>query len=210
MNRIKQFGLIALAMLVTMAFTLPAFGGTPSTLKTNVWKKPQIFKHLVRDWPLPGPAGWVVDSTMDDIGGDSSPELAIVDSIPCILWDDSGETLGISHTARLPSNYHSGLTLYFLVSSDTASGTPAIDVQFWINRENSVFDAAAQAEDSAASVLAAVNTTNDVLEVVLDNLPTQQLFKAGDFITIEITNASTHVTANTELKGIAATYNADR
>lgn len=203
-----------LALFLASAFVALAWAATPSTLKRNTWTKPQIFKHLVREWELPGMAGWTADSDITgangDIDGDSTPEVTIVDNIPCIVWDAYTETMGVLFTRRLPPNYHSGLTLYFLVSSDAQAGTPSIDAQIWVNREGDAFQTIPYTETAVASTLTNIHTTNDILEMVWDDSDPRQMFEPGDWVTIEVFNANASLTTNTELKGIAATYNADR
>jgi len=212
MKSIKRLGFIVLAVVMGVAFTMPAWGGTPSTLKTNVWKMQQTFKHLVREWELPGLAGWVVDSS-NDIDDATAPNITICDNVPCMIWDGSDEVTGIMHTERLPSNYHSGLHFYFLVSSSAQMGLPGLDLQIWVNREGQAFQTIPYTGSAVTSSLVATHTTNDVLEIIFDDSPTMQMFRAGDYVTMEIFNAGGGgggVKTNTELKGIAATYNADR
>ena len=198
-----------LASAACLLFTVSVWAETPSTRKTNVWWMPQLFKHLVRELPLPGPAGWTVHGS-NDVDDATAPSATLCDNVPCFLWDNSGETEGILTTFRVPDNYNSGLTLYCLVSTDTAAAGPGLDWKLWENLPNTAFDTSATAQDAVIAEGDA-DTSNEVL-VLKINRDGEALMKPGRWITIELFNAQSkyNTVATTELKAVWATYNADR
>jgi len=155
-------------------------------------------------------AGWVIDGGAD-IDEATAPEIGNADNVPVIIWDNSGEVTAIQQTFRLPSTYVSGLTLYCLVSSNTAVGTAgAIDWRIWVNNPNIVFDATAIEQTSVAmtTVQGASADTNNVLLTLALDATGEAALTAGTWITVDIFNATTHATGNLELKGVHGTYTA--
>jgi len=163
--------------------------------------------------PLPGIggglAGWVVDSA-DDIDDASAPEMGTADNIPAIIWDNSGETAGIQKTFRLPPDYvaDTALVFYALISSNTADGTSTkLDWMLWDNADGTAFDAAEIGQSTVTSTEASLDVKCDVLTLTLDATGIAAM-TAGHFYTIEVFNATTHATANLELKGFDGVYTA--
>ena len=150
-------------------------------------------------------AGWALDGG-DDLDEGTAPDVGDDDNIPSITWDNSTETTAIQQTFRLPSTYVSGLTLYCLVSSDTASGaTTGIDWSLWVNSTNLVFDAAAIAQTGATCTSGSLDVSHEVLTLTIDATGEAAL-SAGCWVTINLFNATTHATANLELKGVTGTF----
>ena len=161
--------------------------------------------NTTRDLPAFNMAGWVIDGGAD-IDEASTPTLDNADNLPSIEWDDSGEVTAIQQTFRLPSNYSGDFTLYCLISSDTdANAAVLLDWRIWVNTAGSGFDAAAiQQTAVAASATGNLSTTNEVLTLTLDTTG-EAAITAGDFITVDLFNATTHASASLELKGVSGT-----
>lgn len=151
-------------------------------------------------------AGWAIDGAANVLTG-SNPNLEAVGNVPGIVWDNSGETTAIQQTFRLPSTYVDSLTLYCLVSSDGDIGTAGIlDWRIWISTAGSVFDATPiEQVEVAMSATASPDTKNVILTLELDSTGESAL-TAGDFVTIDLFNATTHASANFELIGVHGTY----
>ena len=150
-------------------------------------------------------SGWALDGG-NDIDENTAPDIGDDDNIPSITWDSSGETGAIQQTFRLPSTYVSGLTLYCLISSDTdADTTSKLDWRIWVNGNGVVFDATAIEQAVVAAVTGALNTTHQVLTLTLDATG-EAAVSAGVFVTVDLFNATTHASANLELKGVQGTY----
>lgn len=155
-----------------------------------------------RQITFPGMAGWVVDSS-NDIDDATAPNITVVDNIPAAVWDNSGETTGIMHTFQMPNTYNGGLTLYVLISSSTADGTTTgIDWQIWENIDGTVFDAGAVAQSTVLSTESSLNTKNDVLTLTYSGTA----LVAGRWYTVELFNATTHASANLEVKGVSGEF----
>jgi len=135
--------------------------------------------------------------------------MATVDSIPAIVYADSGETAHCQWTFRLPDNYSSGLGFRVLMSSSSSTfpASHSIDWQFFVNEDGVAFDAAAIAQDAVSPTEAGLAETNEVVTLVLDATGIAALTAAGTgaFLTIDIWNAG--LTDNTtEIKGIQGYY----
>lgn len=167
--------------------------------------------NVTRDIYLPM-AGWVVESpsVIGDIDESSSPELTIVDNVPAIVWGNSGEVSGILQTLRTPSDYVSGFIIYCLISSDTANSTAAsnaIDWEIWDNYDDAGFDLVAVPQDTVVATSSTLNASCEVLTLEPDETA-EAMITAGHFYTIKLFNATTHVSANMELKGVHVVYTA--
>jgi len=213
MKRLKY----VLLFLAVFAFLItPAIAGTPSTNKRNYWNARQVFKNGVTVDSMPMDiflpmAGWAVDGG-DDIDEATAPDIGDDDSIPSITWDNSGETTAIQQTFRLPGDSWTqavSLVFYVMVSSDTDTNAAGIlDWRIWVNRDDTVFDAAAiQQTQVAASASGNLSTTHEILTLTCDATCIDAL-SAGDFITLDLFNATTHATANFEIKGAHGIFKA--
>lgn len=212
-SRIFKTFCLTIGLLLIAAMTF-AF----STRQRNVWTELQTFNNGIKAQitrSLPGigagMAGWTVDGG-NDIDDASAPNLTTVDNIPAIVWDSSAEITGIQKTFRLPPDYVPGtaLVLYALISSDTAAGTTTgLDWSLWDNADDTAFDAAAIAQSSVMSTSTTLDASNDILTLTLDATGIAALI-AGHFYTIEVFNATTHVSANLELKGLDGVYTANQ
>lgn len=153
-------------------------------------------------------AGATVDSS-NDIDDGTAPNITIADNIPVILWDGSAETTSVMWTIPVPPDYSSGLRLVAMLSSNTASGTPAVDWRLWFNKDNTDFGAASadgsREQSKLTSSLATVNSQCDVLTSTINSAGDASM-ESGAFITLEVYNANTHDSANTELKGLYLDY----
>jgi len=185
-------------LTINTALNEPA-GGVTATEIANVTR--EIYLPM---------AGWAIDGG-DDIDENTAPDIGDDDNIPSITWDDSGETGAIQQTFRLPSTWVSGtaLTFYALISSDTDAGAAVkLDWQIWVNTDGTVFDAGAIAQTVvSAAADASPDTKNEVLTLTLDATGIAAL-TAGDWITLDLFNATTHASANLELKGAHGVYTA--
>lgn len=160
--------------------------------------------NVVREIYLPM-AGWAVDGG-DDIDEGTAPDIGDDDNIPSITWDNSGEVVPIQQTFRLPTTYVDGLTLYCLISSDTALGTTtAMDWRIWVNG-NTTFDAAAIEQTTVTATSIVLDASHEVLTLTLDATGEAAL-STGCWLTVDLFNATTHASANLELKGTHGTYN---
>lgn len=151
-------------------------------------------------------AGWAIDGAANVLTN-TNPNLESVGNIPGIVWDNSGETAAIQQTFRLPSTYVDGLTIYCLVSSDGDIGTAGIlDWRIWVNTAGSVFDSTAIEQTEVAMLAtASPDSKNVVLTLELDATGENAL-TAGDFVTVDLFNATTHADGNLELIGTHGTY----
>jgi len=186
-------------LTLTNAGTITASGLITATHIANVTR--EIYLPM---------AGWAIDGG-DDIDDGSTPDIGDDDNIPSITWDNSGEVVAIQATFRLPATYVSGLTIYALISSDTdASGdnSQGLDWRIWTNRTSTTFDAAAIAQTGAFnSTGIPLDASHEVLTLTLDATG-EAAVAAGDFITVDLFNATVHASANTELKGTHGTFTA--
>ena len=150
-------------------------------------------------------AGLVVDGSGNDVDDGSAPDITSCDNIPCIVWADSGETVAVQHTFRLPSDFSANMTVYALISSNGASGSGQIlDWAIWENITDTTFDAAAMAQAGVEATSATLNASNEVLTLEAD-ATAESAFTAGRWYTIEFFNASTD-DDDLELKGLSLVY----
>ena len=162
--------------------------------------------NVTRDLPLPGLAGWIEDGG-NDLDDASTPTLSNADNIPIAVWDDSSETTAMQHTFRLPSNYVSGTTLVFyaLISSAQDAHTgKALDWSLWRNRPGTPFGGR-WPQAAVSPTLPHLDTSNAVLTLTGDATVAAGL-AAGDWLTVDIFNASTDRIGQLELKGVAGTF----
>lgn len=158
-----------------------------------------------RSFSLPLGAAFV-DGT-GPILSSTAPNLTTLDNIPAVLWDDSGETTGVTWTFRLPSDFSSGLVVYALVSSNEASGTGTkLDWQIWVNDDDTGFDAAAIAQNAVECASASLDASNEVLTLTAD-ATAEAAYTSGSWVSLEFFNASTN-DDDLELKGLEVTYTA--
>lgn len=154
------------------------------------------------DLPL---ASCLVDGT-GPITAATAPNLTTLDNIAAILYDDSGETAGVSWTFRVPSDYSTDLGFYVMVSSNDASGSGTkLDYQFFVNNDDTGF-ASATAQDVVECTSATLDASNEVLHLNPD-ATAEVLFTSGAWVTLEIFNASTN-DDDLEIKGVEAYYTA--
>ena len=174
--------------------------GTGDITATNI-------ADLTRSFALQLGAGGVDGG--NDVDEGSTPDMSTSDGIPSLVWADSSETTAVGWTFRLPTDFVSSLVVYALISSNADNATPAnikLDWAVWMNKDGTVFDAAAVPQAAVGSTEVVLSTKNDVLTLTSD-ATAEALYAAGDWITLEFFNAST-VDDDLELKGLEVTYTA--
>lgn len=138
--------------------------------------------------------------------GTTAPGMAEVDNVPAIVWASSAEQVKCQWTIRVPDDYISGLGFRILMSSSAATSTgQSIDWQFWVNDDDTTFDAAAISQDAVAPTSSTLNASNEVVTLTIDATG-EAAISAGSFLTIDIWNAGTSDNT-TEIKGIQGYYN---
>lgn len=141
----------------------------------------------------------MVDST-GPITSSSSPNLVTRDNIYAALYDGSGETTGLLWTRRVPDRMvvdgSGGIIVYLLVSSGTRSTNRtfndlAVDWSIWVNRDGVAFDSATYAQSTVTcGTSSEMDLSNEVLTLQASSTAIGGI-QAGDWVTIEIFNAST-------------------
>ena len=169
------------------------------------------FANVTRDIDF-NMAGWVVDGGAD-VDEDSTPRLITTDNVPAIVWANSTFTSNIHQTFRLPSDYSTSMVFYAIMSSDTngTGGNLGLKWRIWVNSE-AVFDTTPVEQIGVTSTGNPHNshkTSNEVMTLTVNSTGLAEL-DAGDWVTIEIQNETSHATANFELKGFNGTYTAAR
>lgn len=140
----------------------------------------------------------------NDVDDASAPNLTTLDNIPAILWDDSGETVGVQWTFPVPADYSSGMVVYAMVSSNDASGTGTkLDWALIKNADDTGF-ASLTAQDLVECTSATLDASNEILTLTPDATGAA-LFVDGAIITLELFNASTN-DDDLELKAAWAEY----
>lgn len=136
-------------------------------------------------------AAAMVDGT-GPITDSTTPNLATLDSIGKILYDDSAETTGIQWNFKVPMAYPSGAPagIYALVSTSERCGTSIeLDGQWWINGDEVAFDAAALAQD----VFTGLNIDSDSSSELFDLSASSTVIAAltqGVWVTFELQNSA--------------------
>ena len=142
----------------------------------------------------------MVDGT-GPILSSTAPNLATLDNVQAVLYDDSSETTGVQWTFKLPATYVSGLGFYVTVSSNEASGAATkVDWKLFVNKDATAFGTALE-QTLVACTSAALDTKNEVLTLTPD-ATAAAAFTAGAWVTLELFNASTN-DDDLEIKGVS-------
>jgi hypothetical protein len=132
----------------------------------------------------------------------TAPNATTIDEMPAILYDNSGETVGVSWTLQVPTDYKTGvngaLVVYALVS--TGSRNVKLSRNFsdlkldWVvyrNRDGVAFDATSYAQDTvSAGAASEMDLSNEVLTLTASQA-LQNSIAVGDWLTFTFMNAST-------------------
>lgn len=122
--------------------------------------------------------------------GTTNPGIATTDSIPAIVWA-TNEVTPIEVTFRVPASYSSGgLSFRLLCSTSSMTTPPEVDWSFYMNVDDTAFDAAVTAQDAVALVLATAATQNEVVLLTLDSTGEAAL-TAGGWATTRFWNTTT-------------------
>jgi hypothetical protein len=149
----------------------------------------------------------VVDSG-NDVDDASAPNITTKDNVPAIVWDDSGETVGVQWSFPAPADYSTGMVFYAMVSSDDASGAAtALDWALIKNADDTGFGSVT-AQSTVTCTSATLDASNEILTLTPD-APGAALFVDGAAITIEVFNASTN-DDDLELKALWGEYTATK
>jgi len=143
-------------------------------------------------------------------------EATALDNIPAIRYDNSGETVGISWTRRVPTNYktgqNGGLLVYVTVSTGTRTANRTfsdlgLDWLVWLNRDGTAFASTEYAQSTVTCGAASeMDRSNEVLTLYASSALVNAI-QAGDWLTFEFFNASTSglegYQDDLEIKGIS-------
>ena len=146
-------------------------------------------------------AGWA-HKDGNDVDDNSVPRLLTRDDVPALVWSSSRETSNIQQTFRLKPGYNGLLEFYALFSSDTNAGLDVgLNWRIWVNGAYA-FDTTPIEQGVVASSGTTHSTSNELLTLTV-NATGLAAISIGDWITIEIQNATSHTSANFELKGFS-------
>lgn len=135
-------------------------------------------------------AGGFVDSD-GDVDDGSAPNIKVLDTVPAIVWDDSGETVGVVWSFPVPADYSTGMVFYALISSNDASGAATIlDWAITQNGNDGSFGSA-DAQTAVAATSATLDASCEILTLTPDTSGAA-LFVADKVISLELFNASTN------------------
>jgi len=162
---------------------------------------------LTRSFELPLGAA-ITNGTPIAADGTTNPGTATNDNLAAIVWT-SPEVTPVQWTFRLPADYSSGLNFRVLVSA--SSNTQAYDWQLYVNKDDTIFDAAAFGQDIVHQTIVAVTTMNEVLTFSPDATAIADL-AAGNYVTFDVWryNHGDYGAGNAEVKGVTVLYESTR
>lgn len=153
------------------------------------------------EWFSLNPCSAYIDGS-GPISTSTTPALSstAIDNIAAILYDGSDETTAVSWTQRIPSNMcvdgSGGLVVYLLVSTGTRSTNRTfsdlkVDWSIWVNKDGVAFDSSEFGQSTVTcGASSEMDRSNEVLTLTANSTAINGL-SAGDWVTIEIFNAST-------------------
>jgi hypothetical protein len=142
-----------------------------------------------------------IDWTTEDlIDADENPSLEVIDSVPCIAWDD-GETDKASVTFRVPYDYLSGGSFRVWADEDASLSTTetlgtGIDFEVYVNADVTAFDAAVTNQTPVALDGQAGSPEEIALTVTTDFAS----LAAGHLVTFNIWREDTTYTEDDDLE----------